>query len=296
MFFIMDSIFSTKKFDFERKRGIVWVCDLTGSSKYLNDNSSAEKLEAFLPRLHWISTIIVEAAGGHFIKWTGDGFLAWFETPLHRQIGIQASAVFEALWYLTFIVNITQLGIESERKFLIRHGVTYEHDALLTKITYEDGHTSIDLIGRAVVLAFRLSSVRVHFPFVITQKEIVTAYRKEDFPLISFKKWNPTRDDSLRYFKNERWGINTLFSPCDHMNKKAKSLPSLIKQSKRVIAEAEGVKKPRRPDSAFIKLFFERLIAGPEWCQGIEANLIDFLRNDFLETLKISVDFLEQNK
>ena len=296
MLFIMDSIFSIKEFDFERKRGIVWVCDLTGSSKYLNDNSLAEKLEAFLPRLYWISSIIVEAAGGQFIKWTGDGFLAWFETSLHRELGMRSSAVFEALWYLTFIVNVTQLGIKSERKFLIRHGVTYEHDALITKITYQDGHTSIDLIGRAVVLAFRLSSVRVLFPFVVTQKEIVTAYKKENFSMISFKKWTPTQNDCLRYFKSEKWGINTLFSPSNPKNKTTKSLPSLIKESKRVIEEAEGVRKPRRADSVFIKLFLEQLIAGPEWCRSIESDLIKFLRNDFLETLKKSADFLEQNK
>jgi len=37
--------------------------------------------------------MVVESAGGRFIKWTGDGFLAWFETPLHRELGKVADAV-----------------------------------------------------------------------------------------------------------------------------------------------------------------------------------------------------------
>jgi class 3 adenylate cyclase len=70
-----------ESFEFERSRGIVWVCDLSKSSTFLNDNDTASALESFLPRLYWASAMTVEAAGGRFIKWTGDGFLAWFETP-----------------------------------------------------------------------------------------------------------------------------------------------------------------------------------------------------------------------
>jgi class 3 adenylate cyclase len=75
-----------KEFKFSRSRGIVWVCDIVNSSKYLNDNESADDLEEFLQRSYWAAAIIVEAAGGGFIKWTGDGFLAWLETPLHREL------------------------------------------------------------------------------------------------------------------------------------------------------------------------------------------------------------------
>src|ERR1044071_6324691 len=94
-----------KKFEFERSRGIVWVCDLADSSKYLNDNQTADELETFLPRLYWIASVIVEAAGGKFIKWTGDGFIGWFETPLHRMLGKEAAKVFDAATQLTLLVN-----------------------------------------------------------------------------------------------------------------------------------------------------------------------------------------------
>src|SRR5918911_1177387 len=159
-----------KKFAFERSRGIIWVCDLADSSKYLNDNQTADDLETFLPRLYWIASMIVDAAGGKFIKWTGDGFIAWFEMLLHRMLGEKATIVFGAATQLTLIVNVTQLGLKPKRKFKIRHGVSYEQDALLIKISHEGGVESLDLIGRAVVLAFRLSGIPAKFPSIVTQK------------------------------------------------------------------------------------------------------------------------------
>jgi class 3 adenylate cyclase len=127
-----------KKFEFGRSRGIVWVCDLADSSKYLNNNQTADELELFLPRLYWISSMIVDAAGGTFIKWTGDGFLAWFETPLHRELDKQAAAAFQAAWTITLMVNVTQLGLNPKRKFVVRHGMAYEQDALVIKIKGHD--------------------------------------------------------------------------------------------------------------------------------------------------------------
>ncbi len=105
------------KFEGRRARGIVWVCDLASSSKYLNNNESAEALEKFLERFLYMSLVFVEAAGGKYIKWTGDGFLAWFETPLYRNAGSVASRVFNAAWYLSLLVNITQLNVKSRTKF-----------------------------------------------------------------------------------------------------------------------------------------------------------------------------------
>lgn len=60
-----------EKFDFERSRGIVWVCDIANSSHFLNDNTSASDLEELLPRLFWLASGLIEAAGGRFVKWTG---------------------------------------------------------------------------------------------------------------------------------------------------------------------------------------------------------------------------------
>ena len=114
-----------REFTFHRSRGVVWVCDVVGSSKLLNDDASAAAVEDFLPRLHWTASLLVDAAGGKFIKWTGDGFLAWFETPLYRELGQQARVVFQAARHLTTLVNVTQLGVTRKCKFKIRHGVAY---------------------------------------------------------------------------------------------------------------------------------------------------------------------------
>src|ERR1051326_3424248 len=60
------------EFKFRRSRGVVWVCDVAGSSSRLNSETGVENTEAFLPRLYWVATLAVESAGGRFIKWTGD--------------------------------------------------------------------------------------------------------------------------------------------------------------------------------------------------------------------------------
>lgn len=126
-------------FKFRRSRGIVWVCDVAGSSSHLNSETGVEDTEAFLPRLYWVAALAVESAGGKFIKWTGDGFLAWFETPLHRDVKKVARRCLDAVWHLTVIVNVTQLGLAPGKPFKVRHGVAYEQDALLTEITHPGG-------------------------------------------------------------------------------------------------------------------------------------------------------------
>jgi len=148
----------TESFDFKRGRGIVWVCDIENSSKYLNDSDHVDYLENFLTRFHWFSRRIVRAAGGKYIKWTGDGFLAWFECPLKRDLKKLSDMVFEAAWNTTFITNITQMALESDIRISVRNAMTFEEDALITDIDV-NGNKSIDILGRAVVLCFRLSSI-----------------------------------------------------------------------------------------------------------------------------------------
>src|SRR5712691_1607269 len=120
-----------KKLKFSRRRGIVWVCDIVESSKHLNSDTSVADFETFLQRMYWLAPLVVEAAGGRFIKWTGDGFLAWFEIALHRQLGQTASAVFKAARDLTIMVNVSQLALSPQKKVRIRHGIAYEQDALM---------------------------------------------------------------------------------------------------------------------------------------------------------------------
>ncbi len=282
---------SIKTFEFDRSRGVVWVCDLANSSQYLNDDALANTLEEFLPRLYWTAIMTVESAGGQFIKWSGDGFLAWFETSLHRDLGQVASEVFNAAWHLTFLVNVTQLGLSPKRKFHIRHGITYEHDAMLVKITHADGHKSLDLIGRAVVLAFRISGIKASFPDIVTHRELVEAsdpYRKIG---TSFQRKKITKEERLKYFKGHDWKINQIFIS---VNRKiiSKSIKTTINTAKKAIAKAE---KPSTPsdENSFSMQFLKNMMSGPKWCRDVVSEELQFLRDGFLGPLKTLVPIME---
>ena len=70
-----------------RDRGVLWVCDISNSSSFINSDDLAEHIEAFLPRLHWVSSLAIQAIDGEIIQWTGDGFIAWFPLEVERQLG-----------------------------------------------------------------------------------------------------------------------------------------------------------------------------------------------------------------
>jgi class 3 adenylate cyclase len=275
-----------------RSRGIVWVCDIASSSKYFNSNESAEALETFLQRFLFVSIIFVEAAGGRFIKWTGDGFLAWFETPLIRDAGEIAREVYNAAWNLTFYVNVTQLCVEAPVKFKIRHAVTLEHDALVIDLTYSDS-SSTDVLGRAVVLAFRLSSIKAQFPNIITQGELLRHIKGAS--ITYFRKLKFSKDEKLKFFKDEKWGTTDIFASGDKTHKQA-SLKTVLRRTKKVIDKAEG----KHPVSAVRLKFTERVLAemltGPEWCRDVQTSLSDFSRDGLLGNLKRLVPILEKHK
>ena len=146
-------------FTFSRHRGVVWVCDIEKSSRFLNDNESAEVIEEYLPRLHWLARVAANAADAEFVKWTGDGFLAWFPIDLHRELGLQIVKVVKVIEQLTIVNNVTRLGVKGKIKPRLKHGLTFEHDALVTTVSDDQGEHR-DLIGRAVVLAFRFLLIR----------------------------------------------------------------------------------------------------------------------------------------
>ncbi len=143
---------------------------------------------------------------------TGDGFLAWFETPLLREAGDIASRVFNAAWNLTLYVNVSQLGVKAPAKFKIRHAVTFEHDALVLDLEYSDKNAT-DVLGRAVVLAFRLSSIKSGFPSIVTQGELIKV--TEDTSTVKFRKLRFSKEEKLKYFKDEPWGTSDVFASCE---------------------------------------------------------------------------------
>ena len=280
------------KFLFERGRGLVWVCDVANSSKYLNDDESVMAIEEFFPRLHWVAKAAVNAAGGHFVKWTGDGFLGWFPIELHRELGSQSAKVIEIIWHLTVINNVTKLGIEGSIPFHLRHGLTIEHDALITNISDEQGEF-LDLIGRSVVLAFRLSGIKAGFPGIVTQKEIIEAMSTatKNISQINFKKLSLSAEEKLKYFKGERWGTNNLWVSANR-KPRIRSLNSLLRSSKKAIATAEG-EGPISKDINTILQFITGLKAGPEWAKEIFKDYLNFVQEDLLGSLKGIVDELE---
>lgn len=273
------------KFEFSRSRGIVWVCDVAGSSSRLNSENGVEDTEAFLPRLYWLASLTVESAGGKFIKWTGDGFLAWFETPLHRDLEEATQRCLRAAWQLTVLVNVTQLGLTPKRDFKIRHGLAYEQDALLTKITYPGGFELLDLIGRAVVLAFRLSGIKASFPGIVAHRDIVEASRN----LISwqFRRWTPTAEERLKFFKGEKLGTNALYLSSSKRHRPVNK-KTVIKQAKLAIQIAE-----EPTDDAFSCSLFDGMMAGPEWSRKVATDYTKFIEERLLGSLKSLMNAME---
>lgn len=96
-----------------RDRGVLWVCDISQSSSFMNSDDLAEHIEAFLPRLHWISSLAIHAIQGELVQWTGDGFVAWFPLEVERQLGRTCNRILEAIWHFTTFINITQLCVPS---------------------------------------------------------------------------------------------------------------------------------------------------------------------------------------
>jgi class 3 adenylate cyclase len=275
-----------EEFTFERSRGIVWICDMADSSRYLNDDASADDLEAFLPRLYWVASGLVEAAGGRLVKWTGDGFIAWFETGLYRQLGEQAAQTFFAAWQLAFLVNVTQLGCKPKRKFAVRHGIAFEHDALLIHITHHGGYRSLDLVGRSVTLASRLAGIKQAFPGIVTQRELVFAARKSDsLANIHFTVWQPTSEDLIRYFKNESWGTRSIYVSASGSTR-LKTQGAIKRLARKIMDEVETPQEIKSPNGAFIVRWLEYLDNGPEWCKEILKEQVHFVRTGFLPILK----------
>jgi class 3 adenylate cyclase len=276
------------RFGFRRARGIVWVCDIPRSSSFLNDNTTAGPLEEFLPRLYVVANFITAAAGGRLVKWTGDGFLSWFETPLHRDIETLARSAFWAARDLTFLVNVTQLGVKSEKKLRVRHGLMYEHDALVLNIGHTDEYSSIDLIGRGVVLANRLASVQAKYPSIVTHRELVQVGEQ----YAKFKFWRVSKDDRLKYFKGERWGTNDLYVS-EERKIKRKSLKSLIRQGEAAIKKADHGGDPGEASLKYVTSFVDSMLNGPTWCRDVMVEETRFIERDLKGSLQQVINVLK---
>jgi class 3 adenylate cyclase len=278
------------RFGFRRSRGIVWVCDIPRSSSYLNDNATAGSLEEFLPRLYVVANFITAAAGGRFVKWTGDGFISWFETPLHRDIETHAKSAFWAARDLSFLVNVTQLGVTSEKKLGVRHGLTYEHDAMVLNIGHTEDFSSIDLIGRGVVLANRLASVQGKHPSIATHRELVQIGGQ----YASFKKWRVSKEDRLKYFKGEHWGTDDLYVSVEKQTRAKPSLKAVIRQGEAAINKAEQGGDPNEASLKRVTAFVNSMMNGPAWCKEVIREEARFIEQDLKGSLKKVLEVLKK--
>jgi hypothetical protein len=249
----------------------------------LNRSETAAETEEFLQRFLYLSLLTVNSSGGTFVKWTGDGFLAFYESPLDRELGAIAEVIFEAIFFLTLIVNITQLCIARSERIRIRHAVTYEKDALLIDLEHSESMRSKDVLGRSVVAAFRLSGIGCDFPGIVTHKEVLQAF-EDSGPntRLRFRKLSISEEMRLRYFKGERFGTRDVYVSANKQpRKRRKSLKSLQKSTghllKKVVSGNLLAQLGTRL-SQFRRGLFQELEMGPPWCrQVVEKLLRDFM-------------------
>lgn len=255
------------EFTFKRDRGIVWVCDIKNSSKVLNDDYLIDDFEVYLKRFYWLSRRIVESADGVYIKWTGDGFLAWFPCKLKRKLAELSNVVLTAAYHLSMLNNVTQLNTNIKEKILLRHGVTFEEDAQMTIINSKDLKAT-DIIGRNVVLAFRLSSFEHFFPNITIHGDLVFEDSKfKD----AFKKMEINEEILFKVFKGQKYQIDNLYE-LDITNslKRNKNKP-LKKILKDTIDNNDNIESPldKRSINLFHNKFDEALRTGPDWANNI---------------------------
>lgn len=280
-----------------RDRGVIWVCDISKSSSYINSDDLAEAFEAFLPRLHWVSSLAIDALGGEFIQWTGDGFIAWFPLEVERLLGRTCNRLLEAIWHFSAFVNITQLCVETPRPFRIRHGLTYEPDALVTRTTHQtSGHVSKIISGRNVVLAFRLSGVESDFPNVATQSRVEQVVSTRTKHLVNLRRWELTGDQRLKYFKGEKLGTAGLF-----VSGRAKLKPpradAWAERAESLIARADSRRRPAADEPGFIDNFFSHLADSDDhaWCRESLDAYVDFARDGIGGSLGTVLDLIGRN-
>ncbi len=263
----------TPRYRVRRSRGLVWVCDVAGSSRLLNRNETAAATEEFLQRFLYLSLLTVNSGGGTFVKWTGDGFLAFYETPLDRELGNIADLIFHSAWTMTFVVNVTQLCSPTKERIRIRHAVTYEKDALLIDLRHSGDMKSKDVLGRSVVAAFRMSGIPCDFPGIVTHREVLRAIDDADLATtkMRFKAIPITSDMRLRFFKGEKFGSKDVYVSNDRQPRRREpSLKSAQNKAKHVIKLLQCPDPrmdPRR--IAFYQNFTAGMLSGPPWCAQV---------------------------
>lgn len=262
----------------KRVRGLVWVCDIQDSTAYLNSDEKVDPFEQYIERFYYLTCQIADAAGAVMYKWTGDGFIAWFDCELDRHLDSIAATVLEAAWQLSFLNNVTQFGIEFKKRVKIRHGITYEKDGLKIDITNNDGTVTSDYIGRDVVLAFRIAGIAADFPSIISTNEVVEREKVQELSYLKFEKMDISDEQINKYFKGERRQSNNLYGTSKKIRQNVNgSVETTINTINKVTANI----KPKEP-SEFSKKYYECFESGPQWVQDLGAKLVGFIKKELV--------------
>lgn len=181
------------------------------------------------------------------------------------------------------------------RPFRIRHGLTYEPDALVTLTTYQDGHVSKIISGRNVVLAFRISGVEADFPNVATQQKIVQALSSRTKNLMNLKRWTLTEAQLLKYFKGEKMGTTSLYVSGRPKVSQSRA-DTWITRAESLLARAESGRQRTSVESTFVENFFPDLIQskGQDWCEESLDIYVRFLKENMLGSLQKALDVINQ--
>lgn len=143
-----------------------------------------------------------------------------------------------------------------------------------------------------MVLAFRLSGVASDFPNIAAQREVVETSVPVGY---DFRRWNPTPEERLKYFKGEAWGTRGLYISGDKKQRQ-RSKRAILSTAKSAIASAERPCDPSDPTLEFSHRLVSTMMAGPEWSRRVMTDYMKFLRFEMLEPLKSITRILEEDK
>ena len=270
---------------FRRTRLVVWACDVQDSTTALNDDARVDQAEQFLQRFYWLAKQIGEHTGAHVQKWTGDGFLLGYSVTLDRDLGAVAAPLIGAAWHLSYLANVTSLGVSNDPFLRLRHGIAFDPDAIV--VTTNDGDRSQrDMIGRGVVFASRLAGLPAPFPNCVVHGAIIRAATLP--PTHQFRKRRVSPAHVLRYFKGERKWTDDVFESCTR-TRPPRSVDAMIRRAERAIDLAHSKEPP-----TWLPLLLDSMAHGPDWAREVRGEWLRFTKEHLLGNLVTMVSAMKE--
>jgi hypothetical protein len=110
---------------------------------------------------------------------------------------------------------------------------------------------------------------------------------------IHFRKLKVSKEDTVRYFKDEKWGTRDIFASGDRVRKRQPSLRTILRLAKKAIDKAEGSGAPGKHVNFALKVVQE-MSTGPDWAKEVESTLEQFVKDELLGSLKKLVPILKE--